>query len=111
MKKIKHIESEVLQALNSLEGIKSASPGPFFFTRVHAKIGKTEMNFWEKLGAVISRPAVAVATICLIIIINVIAIVEQNNSSISLADPSEPVLVDEYNMAVNSFYDYEISEP
>jgi hypothetical protein len=111
MKKINDIESQVQQALNSLEGIKQASTGSFFFTRVQARINRTELSFLEKMGSIISRPAVALAAIGLIIMINSIAIVQQKQSTNSLTDQSELVSADEYNMAVNSFYDYENSEP
>jgi hypothetical protein len=111
MKDFKHIESEVEQALKSIDALKPANPGPFFFTRVQARLNRTERNVWDKLSVLLSKPAVAIAGICFIILINTVTVLDIKETLPSLAEQSEPIYDEEYNMAVTSFYDIENTEP
>lgn len=111
MKDIKHISPEVEATLSSFDGLKTASPGPFFFTRVQARLNKTERSIWEKMSLLLSRPTVAIAGICLIIFINTITVLELKDTAPSLAEQNDPIYDEEYNMAVTSFYDIENTEP
>jgi hypothetical protein len=111
MKDFKHIEPAVEETLRSLDGLKTASPGPFFFTRVQARLNRSERNVWEKLSMLLSRPTVAIAGICLIIFINTLTVLDLKDTAPSLAEQNEPIYDEEYNMAVTSFYDIENTEP
>ena len=111
MKDFRHIEQEIDQTLKSVDMVKSASPGPFFFTRVQARLARTEKNLWERMGMLVSRPAVVIAGICFIIIINTVTVLDFKDITPSLADQNEPIYDEEYNMAVTSFYYIENTEP
>jgi hypothetical protein len=111
MKDLNHIQTQVDLAYNSLEGIKTSGPGPFFFTRVQARLNAEQKNVWESLSAFISRPSIAIASICLIIMINAAAVFTEKSPTPSLADQPDQIYTEEYNMAVNSFYEIENSEP
>ena len=71
------IQNQVQATIDSLDGIVSATPGPFFFTRVQARLYKTEKNVWEKLSGFIARPAVAIAMVTVFLLMNTVAVVQQ----------------------------------
>lgn len=101
----------VEDTLKCLDNVKPASPGPFFFTRVQARLSNTQSNMWEKISLLLSKPAVAIAGICLIIFINAVTVIDLKEASPSIAEQNEPIYDEEYNMAVTSFYDFENTEP
>ena len=100
-------QQEVNHILDSLEGLQQASPGPFFYTRVQARLRKEETGFWGKLAGYFTRPAVAVATLCLIFLLNTAAFFYERETSPAMADQNEQTINEEYNttLALNSYYD------
>lgn len=100
-------KNETESILNSLDGVQKASPGAFFFTRVQARLQKEETGFWGSLASFIARPKVALATLCLIFLLNAAALFYQKKSSAVVADQNEQSLTDDYNttVATNSYYD------
>jgi hypothetical protein len=93
--------------LNSLEGVQKASPAPFFFTRVQARLQKEEITLWGRFAGFITKPAVALATLFLIFLLNAAALFYQQKTSVSVADQVEQGNIEEYNttLAANSYYD------
>jgi len=111
MKDFKHIQAEIEAAMASLDGIRPAAPQPFFYTRLHARLNRSERNVWERLSVLLSKPSVAIAGICLVIFINTLTFIDFKESTPSLAEQNEPVYDEEYNLAVTSFYEIENTEP
>lgn len=111
MKNMFNIDNQVEETMRSLDGMQSASPGPFFYTRVMARLDSSQKSIWENISAFIARPVVAFAVICLVIIMNTIAVVQKKEAAPFFADQMEQVTEDDLNLAVNTFYDYEIKEP
>jgi hypothetical protein len=111
MPDFKHIEAMVEDTLNSLNLVKPAGPGPFFFTRVQARLSRQKRNIWEEISLLLSKPAVAIAGICLIILINAVTVIDLKGTAPSIAEQNEPIYDEDYNMAVTSFYDFENTEP
>jgi hypothetical protein len=113
MSRSSEIRKKVNETLDSLEGIQRVEPGSFFFTRVMARLEREERNIWELTGSFISRPAVAIAGLFLILCINAFILFERSPATIdqsSLAIQAVPV--EEYALtADNSNYDYENTEP
>src|SRR5688572_2478238 len=107
MPDLKHIGVMVEDTFNSLNDVKPAGPGAFFYTRVHARLSQQKKNMWEKISVLLSKPAVAIAGICLIIFINAMTVIDQKVGTQTLAEQTEPVYDEEYSMAVTSFYDIE----
>lgn len=57
--------------LESLSGIERAEPKPFFFTRLQARMSReADPSLWGKTVSLLSRPAIAMATLFLILLIN-----------------------------------------
>lgn len=100
-------QDQTQQILDSLDGIQKASPGPFFFTRVHARLQKEEVGPWGRLAAFLTRPSVALATLCLIFLLNSAAFLYHKETAASGTDQTEQVVNEEYNttLAANSYYD------
>ncbi len=102
-------KKEIENILNSLDGLQKASPGDFFFTRVQARLQNEEISFWGRITAFITRPTVAMATLCLIFLLNAAALFYQRtfSSAPAFAEQLEQQSADDYNttLAANSYYD------
>ena len=112
MKQIPDMERKIEKALESLDGIQRATPQPYFFTRLKARLDRKERD-WAGITGFISRPAYALAMICVVLLINTWAVMNSGGQSTSQVNPiqvaADQQLPDEYNVAVNTFYDYETS--
>ena len=105
MKDKKYMEQEVDKTLNSLEGIQKATPGPYMFTRVKARLERGEKNFWTIALTFLCRPAVAFTTIIVTLFINVVIFFEFRPASSQTAGEGEQLFANEYNLADNTIYD------
>lgn len=99
---------EVMQSLNRVE---KASPSPFFFTRLEARMER-EKSSWEKISSFVAKPVVAFACICLVIMINAWVIFSSCNSQNSTdQQTSELATTDEYNLVSSTFYEFVNAKP
>jgi hypothetical protein len=110
MEERKMTSDRVEETLNSLDGLQKASPGPFFYTRVMARMETEQQNLWESVTAFLTRPYVIATVISFILLLNATAIFRSDISE-SLSGQTDLSLVDEYQIASTSFYDYTNSEP
>jgi len=105
------IEKLVEETLDSLEGAKRAEAKPFLLTRVLAKInsGEETANAWTRISVFLSKPAVALAGLLLIILINAAIIFSntKDNENIQNINSSK----DEFAVNVLSIYESENQEP
>jgi hypothetical protein len=110
MKQTHHDMNKRLEnALNSLDGIQRAEPQPYFFTRLKARIAAREKE-WSGIAGFIGRPVFALAMICIVLFVNTWILFDNNQES-NLQNNTSQVdteLPDEYNLAVTTFYNYEI---
>ena len=112
MKENRSIQNKVEEAMQSLDGLQRATPGPFFFTRIQARLGKPEQSIWEVLSSFIARPVVAISVICFVLLLNGTVIFKQAEvSPVIGGDQPDISLAEEYTLASSSFYDYENQEP
>jgi hypothetical protein len=105
-----NIERKVQEAMNSLDGVQKTGPGPFFFTRVQARLQGQRGSGWEKAVSVITRPSIALTGLCLIILLNAVAFYfhpAAGSGALALsAGSNDPGYADDYgNLATNFFYD------
>jgi hypothetical protein len=100
-------DEKIQNILDSLNDIQRATPGPFFYTRVNARLLKEQKTAWEGISNLIARPVVAIGGLCIIIAVNMLVIFSQTNEVSSANDATELALADEYTIATASFYDYE----
>lgn len=102
-------KERIEKALESLDGIQRATPQPYFYTRLKARLDRKERE-WSGITGFISRPAYALAMICIVLLVNTWAVMNSSNNSSQITPmqvATDQVLPDEYNVAVNTFYDYE----
>lgn len=101
------IFKKIEDAMHSIDGIQKASPAPYFFTRLEARM-QAEKNVWERITAFVAKPSMAFACICLIIMINAVVIFSSSNSKKEVASQNtEIATIDEYSQLSATFYDYE----
>jgi hypothetical protein len=112
MQKKRNMEESLEDALNSLDGLRKASPAPFFFTRVQARIQREQNSQWSIISSFIARPVVAVAGISIVVLLNIAALFYQKEHSAAamLTDQNDTATTDDYNttVATNSYYDENI---
>lgn len=101
------INKKIDDSLQSIDNISKASPRPFFFTRLEARM-LNEKNVWNKMSSFFARPAIAFACICLVIMINLAVIFNAINSQQSYGQTgSDVAAVDEYNQVTTGLYELE----
>ena len=98
------IEKKIEDTLNSLDHVKRVGPGPFFFTRVQARLQRNDRTVWEQVSGFIAQPAVAFSVICLIISLNTLVIF-QTKSSPSYIEQTNTFLSDDSEADIFAFYD------
>lgn len=103
-----NIQKEVDKTLQSLDGVNRAVANPFLFTRIKARMQK--QSGWERTFSIVSRPAVALAIVILVMSVNTWVLwgaATNENSVVENATISE--IANEYILvaSVNN-YDYEI---
>ena len=106
-----NLKRKIDEAMQSLDGIEQASPRPFFFTRLEARMQKQKSR-WEALSSFLSKPVIAVACICLIIMINAAVILSSSNL-INTTDQqnNELATADEYNSVSAPLYEFVNATP
>lgn len=108
--KDEYINKKVDEALNSLDNIEKASPRPFFFTRLEARM-QNEKNIWSRISSFVARPVIAFTCICFVLIMNTMVILISNNSGNTLQTGSELATADEYSQVTTNIYEFENAKP
>ena len=113
MKHNDEIEKRVQEVLNSLDGIRRAKPEPWLFSRIKARLSREEAEektVWGALGSFLSRPGVAIAGLCVIMLFNGVLLLNQpaKISPSAIAAQSEQAPSDsESFIASSSSFDFE----
>jgi hypothetical protein len=101
------VNKQIEEILNSVDGIVPADPGPFFYTRVVARLESREKNSWMRISAFLTRPSVAIASIVILVAVNLSVILNFQNDTPDLSDNS----VAEVYQAPTPIYDPELIDP
>jgi len=107
MNQKKTIEGRIEEALDSLDGIRRASPQPWFYARVKARLDREEKTVWESISFFLSKPAVVMAGLAAILMLNVFVLSRQSQELGSVANQQGLVTDSESIIASNSSFDYE----
>ncbi|MDP4283360.1 MAG: hypothetical protein Q8891_02980 [Bacteroidota bacterium] len=106
-----NINKKIEDAMHSIDGIEKSSPSPFFFTRLEARMQK-EKNIWETLTSFITKPVIAFACICLVIMINAFVIFSSSNTDSTVTQQTNQLAtVDEYSQLSATLYEFENTKP
>jgi hypothetical protein len=109
MKHTHDIEKKLENTLNSLDSIRRASPSPYFYTRLKARLAREE-NSWSGIAGFIGRPVFALAMVCIVLFVNTWILFDADTTEVAQGNNVQQVvteLPDEYNLAVNTFYNYD----
>ena len=110
MKQKIDIEQKVEKTLNSLDGIQQATPQPWLFSRIKGKLmQQDDKTVWGAISSYLSKPVIAIAGLCLILMMNGYLLFNQYKepSSAILISQNEELLDSESLMASSSSFDYE----
>ncbi|MEO7961940.1 MAG: hypothetical protein ABIR19_10355 [Ginsengibacter sp.] len=100
-----YINQKADAALRSLEDIERAEPQPYFFTRLEARM-LSESNVWNIISSFFSKPVIAFACICIVIMINMAAIFSSAHSNTLLSRQAPDLTAaDEYSQVTTSLYE------
>ncbi len=110
MKNRSELDRKIQETLDSLNGLKRASAPDFFFTRLQAKLVYESRSIWDRAGSFITRPLVFATVLAAVVFTNFIVVFKEevNIASQSSIEKQGP---EEYNLALTSFYESEITEP
>lgn len=111
MKSKDDINKLIDDTLNSFDGAGRATVRPYLFTRLNAKMQRSNEGVWDSVLRFISRPAVAMAVLCLVIVVNAIVVKNNYNSTATTTNSDEPQYAYEYNNSVAVLDDIENIEP
>ncbi|MDF2381137.1 hypothetical protein JMG10_06660 [Nostoc ellipsosporum NOK] len=116
MSEKKHMDTE--EIMDSLDGIRRATPSPFLYTRVKARLQKEGRTIWERLGTFVARPVITVSTLVLVLIFNAVIVLNKEksveSSRVAISSPQENnnSSYDETSLlAATTSYDYVNAEP
>lgn len=101
------IDEKAAKALDSFDGAQQATPRPFLFTRISARMKKEEQDTWAKAGRLLARPSIAFAGLALVLGIN--AMVLFNNDRKQQTN-DQAYTTDEYSTTVATLYNFENGE-
>lgn len=109
MEQKRTIDGKIERALDSLEGVQRATPQPWFYTRVKARLQREEKTVWETIGSFLSKPVVAMAALTTILVLNLAVLSEQSHLQDVAPVTSQAVQVtdSESIIASNSSFEYE----
>lgn len=106
MKPGNNIEKRIDQTLNSLDGIQRAEPQPWLYARIMKRLHREEdKTAWGAIGSFLARPAVAIAGLCFILVLNGFLLFKEEKESQAIV--SEQMVESESLMASSSSFEYE----
>jgi hypothetical protein len=114
MKNNEHTNRLTDEALNSLDGAGRATAKPYLLTRINARLQKQngKESSWDNALKFISRPAVALAGLCLVIGINAMVVSYNYPGKATTVSDEQYASVDEYSgYSVAVLQDIENIEP
>ena len=102
------IQQEIEQTLQCLDGVKRAEANSFLFTRIKARMAKKDSP-WERTFSFISKPAIAMAIVLLVMTVNGWALLGSDSNNNTIGDSANvSELANEYNVVASvDNYDYE----
>lgn len=95
--------------MQCLDGVKRAESNPFLFTRIQARMNKRSSRWEERTFSFISKPAIAIAIVVLVMAVNGWALWGgPGTSEVVTAESNGSELANEYNVVASiNNYDYE----
>jgi len=112
MNKQEQINELIEDALSSVDDAQCAEPKPYLLTRINARMNKGASSVWEKAGWLITRPAVAFTGLCMIVLLNVLAVMNNKTSdSVTATEQTAQNQADELSYTTATIYDIDNTQP
>jgi len=109
----KNIGEKVERALHSMDVHQRATPAPYLATRINAALSAGKQpGLWDKFYAIITRPAVAMACIAIVLLLNIMIITFNDNTEAVRFQTDSRSDWQSYSIsATSASYDVENIEP
>lgn len=108
---MEEINKKINDALGSIDDLPRASAPDYFFTRLEGRMLR-EKNSWERISSFISRPAIAIASVSIILIMNFYTIFyTSQHEEGTVTQSTELAAVDEYSQVSSGIYEFENNNP
>ncbi len=109
MKQKSDLDKRIEETLNSLDGMQRATPQPWLFSRVKALLlRREEKTRWDAIGSFLSKPAVAIAGLFLVVALNGALLFNQGPDAAAVAGQNDLQPNDSESLiASSSSFDYE----
>lgn len=102
----------VERVLGSLDGLERARPEPWLYTRIKGRLQRQEGTGWERISQLLARPAVAIVSLCLVLVLNAFFLLQSDSPANGNAvAQGEQVVESESLIASSSSFDYENLTP
>jgi hypothetical protein len=102
-----NIDRRIEKATHSIDHIERVSPRPFFSTRLEARMLR-ESETWMRVSTFFTRPVIAFASVCFIVLLNLFIVFGDINPETTTAQQiNEYPAADEYTLIATSLYDVE----
>jgi hypothetical protein len=101
----KSTHEEIESTLQSLDGIGRADMPPFFYTRLQAQLDKRTASP-NKFWIIITKPAVSLVTLSLLVVLNVAAIsyyMKSSKKNVSHTSTGIEAFAQEYDLASSAY--------
>ena len=97
--------------LDSLDGIQPAQPRPFLHTRVMARMERNHSNLWVRAWNFVSAPAISVAIITCLLIMNLITVYQGSGDQPEVREEVLANTTAEYEGQLVSYYAFNDEQP
>jgi hypothetical protein len=106
-----HIEEEVRKTLSSLDGLTSASPRPFFYTRLRARMESAEPSTEKVFTWKPAYQRVAIGAVAILLVFNMFTatLIRGSGSQVTTEAGTEQTFLDEYYPALTTIDNLEQS--
>jgi len=105
MSKQSNRELDLEKILSSLDGLEKAEPAPFFYTRLQARMMRTENSVMQQVFSFVTRPAFVLATGLFVLLLNGYILVNKIEEKEAATEETTQMLAIEYTNLNSSIYD------
>lgn len=111
MNKHSHNESDLEKILSSLDGLTPAEPKGFFYTRLQARMMKSEQSSIQKAMKLVARPAFVLGIGILVLILNGYMLFSKLEQKQAQTEESTQTLAIEYSSLNTPWYENLVENP
>lgn len=100
-------KQELESILDSLEGMSPATPSPFLYTRIRARMANRPRPFWEKVSELLAKPWVATSLAAILILLNAYIVLNASGRDDARQVPEDHLIASnsDYTAHPTSFYE------